>query len=134
MARVQAIKNALAPWAARQYLSFAETQTPAAPFWIDHAHQRLRRIKADMDPSNLIRSIPSHPARGPLTAAPLIRTPPCRLSPPSCPAPALPQNQGAWDVHQAGVAAAHFDRQVEVSPSIARPRHPLTAELPLPSG
>ena len=59
MARVQAIKNALAPWAARQYLSFAETQTPAAPFWIDHAHQRLRRIKADMDPSNLIRS--NHP-------------------------------------------------------------------------
>jgi Berberine and berberine like len=48
------------PWAARQmYLNFAETQTPAAPSWTEHAEQRLRRIKAAFDPHNLIRA--NHP-------------------------------------------------------------------------
>ena len=33
MAQVEAVKRALAPWAARQmYLNFAETEHPAAPF------------------------------------------------------------------------------------------------------
>jgi hypothetical protein len=60
MAQVQAVKDALAPWAARQmYLNFAETQTPAAPFWTEHAYHRLRRIKAAVDPHNLIRA--NHP-------------------------------------------------------------------------
>jgi FAD binding domain len=60
MAQVEAVKDALAPWAARQmYLNFAETQTPAAPFWTEHANQRLRRIKAAVDPHNLIRA--NHP-------------------------------------------------------------------------
>jgi hypothetical protein len=60
MAQVQAIKDALAPWAAGQmYLNFAETQTPAAPFWTEHAYQRLRRIKTNVDPGNLIRA--NHP-------------------------------------------------------------------------
>jgi FAD binding domain/Berberine and berberine like len=60
MAQVEAVKDALAPWAARQmYLNFAETQTPAAPFWTEHAYQRLRRIKAAVDPHNLIRA--NHP-------------------------------------------------------------------------
>jgi hypothetical protein len=59
-AQVEAIKSALAPWAARQmYLNFAETQHPAAPFWTEHAYQRLRRIKAAVDPGDLIRS--NHP-------------------------------------------------------------------------
>jgi FAD binding domain len=59
-AQVEAIKSALAPWAARQmYLNFAETQHPAAPLWTEHAYQRLRRIKAAVDPGDLIRS--NHP-------------------------------------------------------------------------
>jgi UDP-N-acetylenolpyruvoylglucosamine reductase len=60
MAQVQAIKDALAPWAAPQmYLNYAETQIPAASFWTEHAYQRLRRIKAAADPGNLIRA--NHP-------------------------------------------------------------------------
>jgi FAD binding domain/Berberine and berberine like len=59
-AQVETVKNALAPWAARQmYLNFAETQHPAAPFWTDQAYQRLRRIKANIDPDDIIRS--NHP-------------------------------------------------------------------------
>jgi FAD/FMN-containing dehydrogenase len=58
--QADAVKRALAPWAARQmYLNFAETQTPAAPLWTEHAYQRLRRIKAAVDPANLIRA--NHP-------------------------------------------------------------------------
>jgi hypothetical protein len=60
MAQIHAVKDALAPWAARQmYLNFAETQTPAAPFWTEQAYQRLRRIKANVDPGDVIRS--NHP-------------------------------------------------------------------------
>ena len=60
MAQVEAVKAALAPWAARQmYLNFAETQIPAGPFWTEHTHQRLRRIKAAVDPHDLIRA--NHP-------------------------------------------------------------------------
>jgi hypothetical protein len=60
MAQIQAVKGALAPWAARQmYLNFAETQTPAAPLWTEHAYQRLRRIKAAVDPGDIIQS--NHP-------------------------------------------------------------------------
>ena len=59
-AQIEAVKGALAPWAARQmYLNFAETQTPAAPFWTEQAYQRLRRIKANVDPDDIIRS--NHP-------------------------------------------------------------------------
>ena len=59
-AQVEMIKNALAPWGARQmYLNFAETQQPAAPFWTEQAHQRLRRIKANVDPADVIRA--NHP-------------------------------------------------------------------------
>lgn len=59
-AQVETVKGTLAPWAAKQmYLNFAETQHPAAPFWTEQAYQRLRRIKADVDPGNLIRS--NHP-------------------------------------------------------------------------
>jgi hypothetical protein len=59
-AQVKAVKATLAPWAARQmYLNFAETQSPAAPFWTEQAYQRLRRIKATVDPGDMIRS--NHP-------------------------------------------------------------------------
>jgi hypothetical protein len=60
MAQVEAVKDALAPWAAGQmYLNFAETRPPAAPFWTESAGQRLRQIKADVDPGDVIRS--NHP-------------------------------------------------------------------------
>jgi len=60
MARVDAVKQALAPWAARQvYLNFAETRRPAASFWSEQAYRRLRQIKAAVDPGDLIRS--NHP-------------------------------------------------------------------------
>jgi len=59
-AQVEAVKGALVPWAARQmYLNFAETQTPAGPLWTEQAYQRLRRIKANVDPDDIIRS--NHP-------------------------------------------------------------------------
>jgi len=59
-AQVEAVKGALAPWAARQmYLNFAETQRPEAPFWTEHAYQRLRQIKANVDSGDMIRS--NHP-------------------------------------------------------------------------
>ena len=60
MAQVEAVKQALAPWAARQvYLNFAETRHPAAPFWTEQAYHRLRRIKAAVDPRDIIRA--NHP-------------------------------------------------------------------------
>ena len=59
-AQAGAVKQALAPWAARQmYLNFAETATPAKPLWTEQAYRRLRRIKAQVDPGNLIRA--NHP-------------------------------------------------------------------------
>jgi hypothetical protein len=59
-AQVQTVKAALAPWAAEQmYLNFAETRRDPARFWGEHAHNRLRRIKAAVDPDDLIRA--NHP-------------------------------------------------------------------------
>src|SRR5215470_14935309 len=56
-----AITTALAPWAApTMYLNFAETPSPAAPLWTQDACHRLRRIKAKVDPGDIIRS--SHPS------------------------------------------------------------------------
>ena len=60
MGQLGAVKRALAPWAAGQmYLNFAETQRPAAPFWTAPAYRRLRQVKADIDPADMIRS--NHP-------------------------------------------------------------------------
>jgi hypothetical protein len=60
MGQIEAVKRALAPWAASQmYLNFAERQSPAARFWTEQAYRRLRRIKADVDPGDVIRS--NHP-------------------------------------------------------------------------
>jgi FAD/FMN-containing dehydrogenase len=59
-AQVQAMKAALAPWAApHMYLNFAEAQGDPASFWTEQAYNRLRRIKAAVDPHNLLRS--NHP-------------------------------------------------------------------------
>jgi hypothetical protein len=59
-AQVDAVKAALAPWAAsRRYLNFADQPCDPASLWSEHALQRLRRVKAAVDPHDLIRS--NHP-------------------------------------------------------------------------
>jgi FAD/FMN-containing dehydrogenase len=59
-AHVRAVKQAMAPWAARQtYLNITETRTDPARFWDPHAYARLRRVKAAVDPADRIRS--NHP-------------------------------------------------------------------------
>ncbi len=59
-AQVAAVKAALAPWAAGQmYLNFAETVHDPASFWSEQAYHRLRRIKAAVDPTDVIRA--NHP-------------------------------------------------------------------------
>ncbi len=57
---VEGVVDALRPWAAGQtYLNFAETRHDPHTLWTEKAHHRLRRIKATVDPHNLIRS--NHP-------------------------------------------------------------------------
>jgi FAD binding domain len=59
-AQVQAVKHALSPWAARQmYLNYADTGRDPASFWSPQAYDGLRRIKANVDPGDIIRS--NHP-------------------------------------------------------------------------
>ena len=41
------------------YLNLAETERDPASFWAPQAYDRLRRIKAAVDPDDLIRS--NHP-------------------------------------------------------------------------
>jgi hypothetical protein len=60
--QVQAVKAALGPWAARQMnLNFTDTQQDASTFWTEQAYERLRNVKAAVDPDDLIRS--NHPIR-----------------------------------------------------------------------
>jgi FAD binding domain len=63
--QVDAIKEALAPWAApHMYLNFAETRRDPASLWTEQAYHRLRTIKAAVDPGDLILSNqPVIPAR-----------------------------------------------------------------------
>jgi len=57
---VKAVHTAMRPWAARQmYLNLADTRRDPASFWTPQAYDRLRRIKAAVDPGDLIRS--NHP-------------------------------------------------------------------------
>jgi hypothetical protein len=58
---VRDIQAAMTPWAARQnYLNFTETsQDDPASFWGPQAYDRLRQIKAAVDPQDRIRS--NHP-------------------------------------------------------------------------
>ena len=59
-AQVQAVHAALAPWtASHMYSNFADTRRDPGSFWSEHAYNRLRRIKAAVDPNDLIRS--NHP-------------------------------------------------------------------------
>ena len=59
-AQVQAVKAALAPWgASHTNLNFAEAQGDPARFWTEQAYRRLRRVKAVVDPDDVIRS--NHP-------------------------------------------------------------------------
>jgi hypothetical protein len=52
--------RALAPWdAGRSYLNFAESRTGGGKHWAATAYRRLRRIKAQVDPGDVIRS--NHP-------------------------------------------------------------------------
>jgi hypothetical protein len=61
-AQVHAVQAALGPWASsHMYLNFADTQRDPAAFWTEQAYHRLRRIKAAVDPDDLIRS--NHPVR-----------------------------------------------------------------------
>ncbi len=64
-AGVAAVKSVMAPWAARQmYLNLTEASHDPGIFWTPQAYQRLRRIKADVDPGDIIRanhSIPPAP-------------------------------------------------------------------------
>ncbi len=66
-AQVQAVKGAMTPWTADQmYLNFADSRQPVQTFWGEKAFARLRRIKATVDPDDVIRA--NHPV------------PPARLS------------------------------------------------------
>jgi FAD/FMN-containing dehydrogenase len=58
--QIEAVQHALAPWATR-YLNpnFAETKHAAESLWTEQTYQRLRRIKATVDPDDVIRS--NHP-------------------------------------------------------------------------
>jgi FAD/FMN-containing dehydrogenase len=58
--QIEAIQLALAPWATR-YLNpnFAETRHTPESLWTEQAYQRLRRIKATVDPDDVIRA--NHP-------------------------------------------------------------------------
>ena len=59
-ARVAAVMSAVSPWAAGQtYLNFAESSRAPASFWDPQTYGRLRRIKASVDPADLIRA--NHP-------------------------------------------------------------------------
>jgi hypothetical protein len=56
----QTVKQAMGPWqAGHMYMNLAETRQDPSAFWQPEAHDRLRRVKADVDPTNLIRS--NHP-------------------------------------------------------------------------
>jgi len=57
---VEAVVSAMRPWSARQmYLNIAGPGRDPASFWPTRAYGRLRRIKAAVDPDDLIRS--NHP-------------------------------------------------------------------------
>jgi hypothetical protein len=59
-ASVHAIQKALAPWEAEHtYMNFAESRRKAKSLFTEVAYRRLRRIKATVDPQDVIRS--NHP-------------------------------------------------------------------------
>ena len=57
---VAGLRGMLAPWEAEHtYLNFAETRRKASTLFSSASYHRLRRIKAIVDPTDLIRS--NHP-------------------------------------------------------------------------
>jgi FAD/FMN-containing dehydrogenase len=63
-ASLAALLAAMTPWASRQmYLNVATTARDPASFWMPDAYERLRCIKAHVDPDDLIRSNHPIPAR-----------------------------------------------------------------------
>jgi FAD/FMN-containing dehydrogenase len=59
-AAAKRVRELLAPWEAEHtYLNFAETRRPASSLFSSASYHRLRRIKALVDPTGLIRS--NHP-------------------------------------------------------------------------
>ena len=59
-AQTDALLEALAPWrAATTYLNFTESKADARRFWSAAAYERLRRVKARVDPGALFRA--NHP-------------------------------------------------------------------------
>ena len=58
--RLQLLADGLEPWAnGRQYLNFTEAATDPALFYTPEAYERLRFLKAEVDPQNVIRA--NHP-------------------------------------------------------------------------
>ena len=56
-AHIEVVADAVLPWTAEQsYLNFAETRREPRTLWTEEAYHRLRRIKATLDPDNMIRS------------------------------------------------------------------------------
>jgi hypothetical protein len=56
-AYVKHLISGMAPWAAEEmYMNFAETRRDPSSLWGEHAHGRLRQIKARLDPDDVIRS------------------------------------------------------------------------------
>jgi FAD/FMN-containing dehydrogenase len=54
---VGALRDSLEPWQADEmYSNFAETRREAGSFHNETAYRRLKRIKAQVDPDNLIRA------------------------------------------------------------------------------
>lgn len=59
-AQIRIIQSALGPWASsRAYLNFTETRNRVESFWDGPTYRRLRRIKKEVDPRDLIRA--NHP-------------------------------------------------------------------------
>jgi hypothetical protein len=58
--QVQAVTSAMAPWAASQrFFNLSETGRPADAFWPKPTFDRLRQVKAAVDPHNIVRA--NHP-------------------------------------------------------------------------
>jgi len=54
---VAALRTSLEPWeSAHTYLNLCDTKRDPATLWTETSHHRLRRIKAAVDPQNVIRS------------------------------------------------------------------------------
>jgi Berberine and berberine like len=62
-ASVDEVRDALDPWNAETtYANFSERPTDPRLIWAEHVYHRLRRIKAQVDPANLIRANHQIPA------------------------------------------------------------------------